>query len=75
MSNAQSIGVLALMGLVSFVVCAWLGYVVGRKGRDCFHHNRNPTVSWIRSELVDAGKHKRFWCAEDLGGCGQTWFF
>lgn len=45
--------------------------------RDCFHHERNISLngevraeSWIKSELLDLGRRKRFWCRV----CGKQWF-
>jgi hypothetical protein len=45
--------------------------------RRCFHHNigGNPAntrtpISWIKQELTDLGRRKRFWCEN----CGRQWF-
>ena len=40
----------------------------------CFHHdtfiaNGRVAMSWIKSELVDLGRHKRFWCTQ----CRKVW--
>lgn len=52
-----------------------------RRRKQCFHHehggnpaNTRPAVSWIKQELIDTGKRKRFWCDRSMGGCGQMWF-
>ena len=37
--------------------------------RACFHHDEKRLESWIRSELIDFGRTKRYWCSE----CGQSW--
>jgi hypothetical protein len=49
------------------------------KRRTCFHHqlptyDRNsqqwlPGESWIKSQLIETGKAKMFWCTE----CEKTW--
>lgn len=48
--------------------------------RECFHHeiggnpaNTRPAVSWIRQELIDVGRRKRWWCDERQGGCDRQW--
>ena len=47
-----------------------------RLRRQCFHHDRGspannkPATSWLRSQLVDTGMRKMFWCTR----CGRTWF-
>lgn len=54
-----------------------------RKQRKCFHHDINAKdrvknggyygieTSYIRSELIDTGKRKRFWCNR----CERVWIF
>lgn len=45
--------------------------------RKCFHHaHYRPThgreaghESWLRSEMIDLGRHKLFWCTH----CQQQW--
>jgi len=40
---------------------------------ECFHHNHKETVrgdSWIKSELIDFGRNKMWYCTE----CHQVWF-
>lgn len=49
-----------------------------KRRRNCFHHElpsvTNPELlpaqSWIKSQLIETGKAKMFWCT----GCGRTWF-
>lgn len=49
-------------------VTAW------RRRRQCMHHNRLTGESWIKSQLIDMGRRKMFWCSEKSGGCGKAWF-
>lgn len=46
----------------------WLARRRMRKG--CFHHDPKTGVSWIKSQLIDTGMSKMFWCTH----CQQTWF-
>lgn len=41
-----------------------------RKRKNCFHHDHSTGVSWIKSQLIETGMGKMFWCAR----CQQTWF-
>jgi hypothetical protein len=54
------------------------------KRKYCFHHKLPDLVpdelgvqrvakSYIRSQLIETGKYKMFWCGEELGGCGKMW--
>lgn len=48
----------------------WWSYRQARK--TCWHHAFRPdetAVSFIRSELIDLGRSKRFWCTE----CRKVW--
>lgn len=40
-----------------------------RAQRECFHHDHARGISWIRSELIDLGRRKLFWCAV----CDRRW--
>lgn len=48
-----------------------------KQQRDCFHHRLPsitglsdfPAESWIKSQLIETGKAKMFWCVE----CDKTW--
>lgn len=50
-----------------------------KKQRQCFHHRQRTynslnlqwlsAESWIRSQLIETGKAKMFWCTE----CEKTW--
>lgn len=60
--------------LVGMFLISWLARLGVR--RDCFHHERNISLSgeetatsWIRSELVDLGRRKIFWCTV----CKRKW--
>lgn len=48
-------------------------YKKKRRQKNCFHHDYSSewksTITWIKSELIDAGKNKRFWCIK----CDQSW--
>jgi hypothetical protein len=59
----------------------WPWTPAARRRAQCFHHeiggnpaNSQPAVSWIKQELVDLGRNKRFWCDPAMGGCGRQWF-
>jgi hypothetical protein len=59
----------------------WPWTPAARRRKDCWHHNRPhwtrgdvDSVSYIREELIDLGRRKRFWCDRSAGGCGQMWF-
>lgn len=41
-----------------------------KKRKDCFHHDHKTGQSWIKSQLINIGTGKMFWCAV----CGRTWF-
>ena len=41
-----------------------------KRRRNCFHHDPVAKVSFIRSQLIDSGMRKMFWCTR----CQQTWF-
>jgi hypothetical protein len=51
-----------------------------KKQRNCFHHEQRtydpinlqwlPAESWIKSQLIETGKSKMFWCTN----CDRTWF-
>jgi len=67
--------------LLSIVVAAFVAVWPRRRypvrQRDCMHHdiggnpaNTRTPVSWIKQELIDMGKRKRFWCTN----CGRQWF-
>lgn len=45
-----------------------------RNRRKCFHHNPTTGHSWIKSQLIELGKSKMYWCEKDLGGCDKVWF-
>lgn len=56
-------------------------WVRRRKRKHCFHHdiggnpaNSRPATSWIQQRLIEFGTRKVFWCDEQQGGCGRTWF-
>lgn len=49
--------------LLEFHVGGW------RKRRWCFHHDHTTGTSWIKSQLLDVGRRKAFWCED----CGKTW--
>jgi hypothetical protein len=47
-----------------------------KQQRECFHHElpsvyhpELPAQSWIKSQLIETGKAKMFWCT----GCEKTW--
>lgn len=52
-----------------------------KQRKQCFHHDRPAwakgeidSVSYIREELIDMGKRKRYECVPAEGGCGRMWF-
>lgn len=36
----------------------------------CFHHDMHLGETFIRSQLIETGKSKMFWCTN----CGRGWF-
>jgi hypothetical protein len=48
-----------------------------RSRRACKHHNPATGRTWIKQEIIDGGRGKRFWCAGDSNigakGCGKVW--
>jgi hypothetical protein len=42
--------------------------------RKCMHHDWRTGETWIKSQLIDLGRRKMFWCSEKSGGCGKVWF-
>lgn len=44
-----------------------------RAAAACFHHDHHPpdtgAVSWIKSQLIDMGSRKMFWCTH----CEKMW--
>lgn len=57
------------------LLAAWQRWVERRQDRKyCFHHDtyvlhNQLAQSWIKSELIDLGRRKRFWCEQ----CGKVW--
>jgi hypothetical protein len=41
-----------------------------RRRRNCFHHSFASGTSYIKSQLIDTGMRKMFWCTK----CQKTWF-
>lgn len=53
----------------------------GRR-KACWHHlvfystdtHQKVVVSLVKSQLLDLGRDKMWWCDEAEGGCGKTWW-
>lgn len=49
-----------------------------RRQRQCWHHEISTATgtahTYIKSQLIELGKSKMYWCEKDLGGCGKVWF-
>lgn len=41
-----------------------------RAQRECFHHDPRAGESFLRSQLIETGKAKMFWCTV----CNRHWF-
>jgi hypothetical protein len=74
MSTVQIIGL--VLFAVTFMTAMIIGFMVGRdpkRQRECFHHDHTHGYSYITSEMVDAGRAKRYTCSQKNGGCGKAW--
>lgn len=85
MNQTQIISVTLFLCAVACGLCVWIGVLFARGSkvqRDCWHHDRpgwadgkvGDSTSWVREEIIDAGRQKRYWCEEAVGGCGKMWF-
>ena len=59
-----------LLGIVYGVGDRCGAVVYGRRRRrSCFHHDHITGQTWIRSQLVDLGRAKHYWCTR----CRRYW--